>query len=182
MVHIMLPFLILPLYANMRTIDPDYLKAASSMGANQLRAFWTIFFPLSVPGLLAGVADRICNLPWFLCHSRRFWVVGKVIMVSMKIQSNIELFFSWGAASALGVVLLVLTIAILYVASKFCFLGSNEFAGIGDGILQSYRVGNPDFASGRGCGCTVVAILILIFLVAPSFIVVPMSFSGRSIP
>ena len=121
MVHIMLPFLILPLYANMRTIDPDYLKAASSMGANQLRAFWTIFFPLSVPGLLAGSL-----IVFVICLG--FYVTpavlggGKVIMVSMKIQSNIELFFSWGAASALGVVLLVLTIAILYVASKFVSL------------------------------------------------------------
>ena len=121
MVHIMLPFLILPLYANMRTIDPDYLKAASSMGANQLRAFWTIFFPLSVPGLLAGSL-----IVFVICLG--FYVTpavlggGKVIMVSMKIQSNIELFFSWGAASALGVVLLVLTIVILYVASKFVSL------------------------------------------------------------
>lgn len=121
MVHIMLPFLILPLYANMRTIDTDYLKAAASMGANQMRAFWTVFFPLSVPGLLAGSL-----IVFVICLG--FYVTpavlggGKVIMVSMKIQSNIELFFSWGAASALGVVLLALTIVILYVASKFVSL------------------------------------------------------------
>ena len=121
MVHIMLPFLILPLYANMRAIDTDYLKAAASMGASQLRAFWTIFFPLSLPGLLAGSL-----IVFVICLG--FYVTpavlggGKVIMVSMKIQSNIELFFSWGAASALGVVLLVLTIVILYVASKFVSL------------------------------------------------------------
>ena len=46
---------------------------------------------------------------------------GKVIMVSMKIATNIELFFNWGAASALGVVLLVLTLAILFLArSRSC--------------------------------------------------------------
>lgn len=44
---------------------------------------------------------------------------GKVIMVSMKIVSNIELFVNWGAASALGVVLLVMTVAVLWVASRF---------------------------------------------------------------
>ena len=48
MVHIMLPFLILPLYANMRIIDKDCMKAASSLGATPSRAFWTIFFPLSL--------------------------------------------------------------------------------------------------------------------------------------
>ena len=47
---------------------------------------------------------------------------GKVIMVAMKITSNIELYFSWGAASALGVVLLVVTMAILFAASKLVSL------------------------------------------------------------
>lgn len=117
MVHIMLPFLILPLYANMRTIDRDTLKAASSLGATPTRAFWTVFFPMSLPGLLAGLL-----IVFVLCLG--FYVTpailggGKVIMAAMKISSNIELYFSWGAASALGVVLLVITGIILYIASK----------------------------------------------------------------
>ena len=117
MVHIMLPFLILPLYANMRAIDKDTLKAASSLGATPTRAFWTVFFPLSLPGLLAGLL-----IVFVLCLG--FYVTpailggGKVIMAAMKISSNIELYFSWGAASALGVVLLVVTALILFIASK----------------------------------------------------------------
>ncbi len=55
MAHIMLPFLILPLYANMRSIDKDCVRAAASLGATPSRAFWTVFFPLSIPGLLAGL-------------------------------------------------------------------------------------------------------------------------------
>ncbi len=118
MVHIMLPFLILPVYGSMKAIDRDYLKAASSLGASPIRAFWTVFFPLSAPGLFAGTL-----IVFVLCLG--FFVTpavlggGKVIMVSMKIASNIELFVNWGAASALGVVLLVLTIAILWTASRF---------------------------------------------------------------
>ncbi len=117
MVHIMLPFLILPLYANMKAIDRDCMLAAASMGATQIRAFWSVFFPLSLPGLLAGSL-----IVFVICLG--FYVTpavlggGKVIMVSMKIQSNIELFFSWGSASALGVVLLLVTILILYLASR----------------------------------------------------------------
>ena len=117
MVHIMLPFLILPLYANMRAIDKDALKAASSLGAPPARAFWTVFFPLSLPGLLAGLL-----IVFVLCLG--FYVTpailggGRVIMAAMKISSNIELYFSWGAASALGVVLLVVTGIILFIASK----------------------------------------------------------------
>ncbi len=117
MVHIMLPFLILPLYANMRAIDKDCMKAASSLGAAPSRAFWTVFLPLSLPGLLAGLL-----IVFVLCLG--FYVTpailggGKVIMAAMKISSNIELYFSWGAASALGVVLLVVTGIILFIASK----------------------------------------------------------------
>ena len=118
MVHIMLPFLILPVYGAMRAIDKDYLKAASNLGASPRRAFWTVFFPLSTPGLFAGSL-----MVFVLCLG--FFVTpavlggGRVIMVSMKIVSNIELFVNWGAASALGVVLLVLTVIVLWIASRF---------------------------------------------------------------
>ena len=121
MVHIMLPFLILPLYANMRAIDSHCIKAASSLGATPTRDFWTVFFPLSIPGLLAGLL-----IVFVLCLG--FYVTpavlggGKVIMAAMKISSNIELYFSWGAASALGVVLLVVTMIILFIASKLVSL------------------------------------------------------------
>jgi putative spermidine/putrescine transport system permease protein/spermidine/putrescine transport system permease protein len=121
MAHIMLPFLILPLYANMRSIDRDCVRAAASLGATPSRAFWTVFFPLSIPGLLAGLL-----IVFVLCLG--FYVTpavlggGRVIMAAMKISSNIELYFSWGAASALGVVLLVVTMAILFLASKLVSL------------------------------------------------------------
>ena len=70
-----------------------------------------------MPGLLAGSL-----IVFVLCLG--FYVTpailggGKVIMAAMKISSNIELYFSWGAASALGVVLLVVTLIILFLASK----------------------------------------------------------------
>ena len=59
MVHIMLPFLVLPLYGSLRAIDRDLLKAAANLGAGPVRAFWSVFFPLSMPGLAAGaLIDR----------------------------------------------------------------------------------------------------------------------------
>jgi ABC-type spermidine/putrescine transport system permease subunit I len=117
MVHIMLPFLVLPVLAAMRSIDADYLKAASSLGASPARAFRTVFLPLSMPGLLAGTL-----IVFILCLG--FYVTpavlggGKVIMVSNHIANDIELFVNWGAASALGVVLLVLTLALLWLATR----------------------------------------------------------------
>jgi putative spermidine/putrescine transport system permease protein len=55
MVHILLPFMILPLYSVMKTIKPNLVRAARSMGATPLRAHLDIYFPLTVPGLAAGV-------------------------------------------------------------------------------------------------------------------------------
>jgi putative spermidine/putrescine transport system permease protein/spermidine/putrescine transport system permease protein len=118
MVHIMLPFLVLPLYGSMRAIDRNYMRASANLGASPSRAFWTVFLPLSLPGLFAGAL-----IVFVLCLG--FFVTpavlggGRVILISMQIASNIELFVNWGAASALGVVLLVLTFAILAVAARF---------------------------------------------------------------
>ena len=118
MVHIMLPFLILPVYGAMRAIDRDYIKAAANLGASPRRAFWDVFFPLTMPGLIAGSL-----MVFILCLG--FFVTpailggGTVILVSMQIVTNIELFVNWGAASSLGVVLLVMTVAILWVAARF---------------------------------------------------------------
>ncbi|MGI9306748.1 MAG: ABC transporter permease [Gammaproteobacteria bacterium] len=117
MAHIMLPLMILPLYAGMKSIPADYARAASSLGASPARAFITVFFPLSLPGLLAGgVIVFVLCLGFFVTPA--LLGGGRVIMVAMRMQTDIELFFNWGAASALGVVLLALTLAVLYAASK----------------------------------------------------------------
>ena len=117
MVHIMVPFLILPVYGAMKAINRDYLKASANLGATPAYTFRKIFLPLSLPGLLAGTL-----IVFILCLG--FYVTpailggGRVIMVSMQITNNIELFFNWGAASALGVVLFVITMLILLVSSR----------------------------------------------------------------
>ncbi len=117
MAHIMLPFLVLPLYGSMKSIDFDYIKAASNLGAGPMKAFQYVFLPLSLPGLFAGMI-----IVFVLCLG--FFVTpavlggGKVIMVSMKIETLVDMFFNFGTASALGVVLLVLTLAVLFVAHK----------------------------------------------------------------
>ena len=122
MVHIMLPFMVLPLYATMRVIDRSYLKAAATLGASPIAAFWQVFFPLSLPGVFAGVF-----LVFVLCLG--FYVTpailggGRVIMIAQDIQNTLELYANLGAASAFGVVLLVLTLAILFVASRLTNFG-----------------------------------------------------------
>lgn len=114
MVHIMLPFLILPLYASMRTIDPILLRAASNCGATPTHAFRQVFLPLSLPGLATGIA-----LIFVLCLGYYLTPAllggGRVAMWSTQIADMIAKFANWGAASALSVVLLVVTGAILRI-------------------------------------------------------------------
>lgn len=129
-VHVMLPFLVLPLYAAMRAIDRDCIKAAANLGASPAQAFWRVFFPLSLPGLTTGVL-----IVFILCLG--FYVTpavlggGKVIMVSSRIANDIEIFFNWGAASALGVVLLVLTIVLIAAAARIARI--DAVGGFGSG-------------------------------------------------
>lgn len=117
MAHIMLPFLVLPLYAAMKKIDRDLMHAASNLGASPVRAFWQVYFPLSLPGMVAGSL-----IVFVLCLG--FYVTpavlggGRVIMVATQITAILEHQFDWGAASALGVVLLVATMLILYLAGR----------------------------------------------------------------
>ena len=116
-VHVMLPFMVLPLYSAMRAIDRNYLRAAANLGASPLRSFWLVFFPLAMPGLVTGAL-----IVFILCLG--FYVTpavlggGKVIMVSNRIANDIEIFFNWGAASALGVVLLLLTAVLILAAGR----------------------------------------------------------------
>jgi putative spermidine/putrescine transport system permease protein/spermidine/putrescine transport system permease protein len=117
MTHIMLPFLILPLYGAMNTIDKDYVRAATSLGASPFRAFWHIFLPLSVPGLTAGVLlVFVLSIGFFVTPA--LLGGGRVVMVAMRVERSVSLFPSWGAASALGVVLLVVTALLLFIAAR----------------------------------------------------------------
>lgn len=127
MVHVMLPFLVLPLYASMRAIDPGYLRAASNLGASPTRAFWQIFFPLSMPGLVAGLI-----LTFILCLG--FYITpailggGRVQMIAQRVEASVSLYPTWGPAAALGVVLLVLTVAFLLL-SRFILVRLNKRLG-----------------------------------------------------
>ncbi len=117
MSHIMLPFLVLPLYSSMRKIDRDLMQAASNLGATPTQAFWQVYFPLSRSGMVAGSL-----IVFVLCLG--FYVTpavlggGRVVMVATQITAILENQFDWGAASALGVVLLVVTLLVLFIATR----------------------------------------------------------------
>ena len=117
MVHVMLPFLILPLYATMRSIDTDLVRAAVSLGSSPRGAFWRVFAPMSLPGLFAGIVlVFIMSLGFFVTPA--LLGGGRVQMLAQRIESTITVYSNWGAASALGVVLLMLALAMIWLMNR----------------------------------------------------------------
>ncbi len=113
MVHIMLPFMLLPLISAFRNIDPSYMRAAGVLGANPIRAFWHVYLPLSMPGVSAGVAlVFITSLGFFITPA----LLGgaKNMMVAVLIEQQVSITVNWELASALASILLIVT-ACLYV-------------------------------------------------------------------
>ncbi|MDX1782204.1 MAG: ABC transporter permease, partial [Thalassovita sp.] len=117
MTHILLPFMILPMYSVMQTIQPAYLRAAKSMGATNWTAFWRVYFPLSVPGIGAGsILVFILAIGYYITPE----IVGgtKGVFISNRIAYHVSSSLNWGLAAALGVILLGAVLILFYVYDK----------------------------------------------------------------
>jgi putative spermidine/putrescine transport system permease protein len=111
-VQVLLPFVIFPLYSSMVRIDPAYMKAAATLGANPVRAFVRVYLPLTLPGLMTGgILVFISTLGYYVIPA----LLGgpRQQMISQMIQDQIATFGNWGMAGALSLVLLAVTGAML---------------------------------------------------------------------
>ena len=112
MTHILLPFMILPLYSVMRGIEPSYMRAALSMGSRPLAAFMRVVAPLTLPGLSAGaLLVFIISVGYYITPALVGGTDGQ--MISNIIAFHMQQSNNWGLAAALGSLLLAL-IVILY--------------------------------------------------------------------
>jgi putative spermidine/putrescine transport system permease protein len=117
MTHILLPFMVLPLYSVMRGIPPQYMRAAASLGARPLRAFLRIYLPQTVPGIGAG-----CLLVFILAIG--YYITPALVggvndqMVSYFVAFYTNQTVNWGMASALGTVLLIATVLLFAVYDR----------------------------------------------------------------
>lgn len=114
LVHILLPIMIMAIYAVMKKIDPNVMRAASNLGATSFAAFRSVYLPLSAPGIVSG-----STIVFVLCTG--FYVTPVLIgspreqMIAGVIGSRIEEFLAFGEASAIAMVLLAVTVTILAV-------------------------------------------------------------------
>ena len=106
MTHVLLPFMVLPLYSVMRTIPRSHMSAAASLGAGPLQAFGRIYWPQSIPGVGAGcLLVFILAIGYYITPALVGGSSGQLIsnMVAYHMQTSLD----WGLASALGAIILV---------------------------------------------------------------------------
>ena len=105
MTHVLLPFMVLPLYSVMRTIPPLYMSAAASLGAGFLQAFRRVYWPQTLPGVAAGsLLVFILAIGYYITPALVGGQSGQLIsnMVAYHMQQSLN----WGLAAALGGILL----------------------------------------------------------------------------
>lgn len=115
MTHILLPFMVLPLYSVMKTIPPGYMRAARSLGATPLVAFWRVYVPQTVSGIGAGsILVFILAIGYYITPALVGGTSGQLI--SNEIARHMQQSLNWGLAAALGAILLagVLALYLLY--------------------------------------------------------------------
>jgi len=117
MTQILLPFMVLPLYSVMKTISPNYMRAALNLGASPLHAFWKVYMPNSVPGISAG-----CMLVFILAIG--YYITPELVggkdgqMIGNWIAYHLKTTLNWGLCAALGAILLGVMTVLYWVYNK----------------------------------------------------------------
>jgi putative spermidine/putrescine transport system permease protein len=117
MTHILLPFMVLPLYSVMKTISPYYVKAARSLGANPFRAFRQIYLPLTIPGIGAGgLLVFILAIGYYITPALVGGASGQLIGNFIALHMSKTL--NWGLAAAMGAILLAGVLVIYWLYNR----------------------------------------------------------------
>ena len=117
MTHILLPFMILPLYSVMKGIPPSYVRAAKSLGATNWTAFWRIYAPQTIPGLGAGaILVFIVAIGYYITPA----LVGgqEGTMISNTIDGHMRQSLNWNLAAALAGVLMVVVLFLYWLYDR----------------------------------------------------------------
>ncbi|MEM9678509.1 MAG: ABC transporter permease [Pseudomonadota bacterium] len=126
MVHILLPFMILPLYSVMKTIPPSYMRAARSMGASGTYAFTRVYFPQTVPGIAAGtLLVFILAIGYYITPA----LVGgnDGLLISNLIAGHIQRTLNWSLGAALGTILLVVVLVLYWLYNRLVGVDNLKF-------------------------------------------------------
>ncbi len=118
MVHILLPFMILPLYSVMKSVPPTYLRAAVSLGSSPVAAFFRVYVPQTYPGIGAGsLLVFILAIGYYVTPALLGGADDQMLSYYIARYTNVEV--NWGMACALGALLLAATLVLYGVYRRF---------------------------------------------------------------
>jgi putative spermidine/putrescine transport system permease protein len=123
MTQIMLPYMVLPIAAQIEKMDLRLLQAARSLGASAPRTFWHVYFPLTLPGVFAGaLVTLVLSLGFFVIPA----LLGgrRDVLIAQLIDFNLTKVLNWELAAALGTILLVVTMGLFLAAQRWFRLDS----------------------------------------------------------
>ncbi len=117
MTQILLPFMVLPLYSVMKTISPNYMRAALNLGASPLHAFYKVYMPNSVPGISAGgLLVFVIAIGYFITPELVGGKDGQ--MIGNWIGYHLKTTLNWGLCAALGAILLAVMTVLYWAYNK----------------------------------------------------------------
>ena len=117
MTQILLPFMVLPLYSVMKTISPNYMRAALNLGASPLHAFYKVYMPNSLPGISAGgLLVFVIAIGYFITPELVGGKDGQ--MIGNWIGYHLKTTLNWGLCAALGAILLAVMTVLYWVYNK----------------------------------------------------------------
>ncbi|MDR5838477.1 ABC transporter permease [Caballeronia sp. LZ034LL] len=118
MTHILLPFMILPLYSVMKSVPPSYQRAAVSLGSHPFAAFWRVYVPQTYPGIGAGVLlTFILAIGYYITPALLGGPNDQMVSYYIAYFTNVTI--NWGMACALGALLLAATLLLYVVYGRF---------------------------------------------------------------
>jgi putative spermidine/putrescine transport system permease protein len=205
MVHALMPLAVLTMLSVMENIDRRLPSAAATLGARPGTVFWKVYFPLSLPGVAAGaLMVFVTAIGFFITPT----LLGgrHQTMITQLIIDQVMQALNWGFAGAISVLLLAVVLLVFLIYDRMVGLstmagGSSAARGpkrgggwsrkFGDVILTA--LGNATdavisilpkrgrrAAKGESLTLRVIVILLLVFLSAPAFLMIPLSFDSAS--
>ena len=173
MTHVLMPFVIFPLYASYKNIDASLIEAAESLGSRSLQTIKYLILPLTMPGVIAGaIIVFMSAIGYYITPA----LMGgpKQTMIAMLIENNINRTLNWELAAALSAVLLIFTLTLFVIFQRYFgfdkLLTDNSQKGVG----QKHTNHN----SPSRFIMYFLGMVVCVFLIAPILIVFPMSLSA----
>ncbi|WP_447776697.1 ABC transporter permease subunit [Variovorax boronicumulans] len=207
MVHALMPLAVLTMLSVMENIDRNLPRAAATLGAPPGTAFWTVYFPQSLPGVAAAaIMVFVTAIGFFIVPA----LLGgrQETMITQIIIDQVQQTMNWGFAGAISVLLLVVVLAVFALYDKLLGLssmtgsapsrtrpaadsastrwikrqGSELLIALGRAcdLLISWLPRRQAHAEGPSRGWNLLVWALLVFLSVPAFLMIPLSFSGGS--